>query len=82
MAIPESELCNRLKALRAEKGWTQADLAERAGVTRKTINTVEGGIFTPSTVLALRIARVFELPVEQVFRLTDELPHHLGSEWR
>lgn len=82
MTTTDAELRNRIKVLRAEKGWTQADLAERAGVTRKTINTVEGGIFTPSTVLALRIARVFEVPVEQVFRLADELPIHLSSEWK
>jgi len=79
--MPDNELRNRLKVLRAEKGWTQADLAERAGVTRKTINTVERNVFTPSTVLALRLARAFGVPVEEVFRLADELPHHMRSEW-
>lgn len=80
--MSDNELRNRLKVLRAEKGWTQADLAERAGVTRKTINTVEGSVFTPSTVLALRIARAFDMPVEQIFRLSEELPTHLRGEWR
>ena len=60
---------NRLKDLRAERGWTQAELAERVGVTRKTVNTVENGVFVPSTVLALKLARAFDLPVETLFRL-------------
>ncbi len=65
----ETELRNRLKERRAERGWTQADLAERAGVSRKTINTVENGVFTPSTVLALRLAAAFGLKVEDLFSL-------------
>lgn len=72
MADPQP-LHNRLKVLRAERDWTQAELARRVGVTRKTINTVERGVFVPSTVLALKIARAFELPLEQVFWL-DESP--------
>jgi putative transcriptional regulator len=63
------ELENRLKVLRAERDWTQEHLAELVGVTRKTINTVERGVFIPSTVLALRLARAFAVPVEQVFSL-------------
>jgi len=62
-------LRNRLREARAERGWTQADLAERVGVTRKTINTVENGVFVPSTVLALKLARVLETPVEGLFEL-------------
>ena len=62
-------LQNSLKDHRAARGWTQADLAERAGVTRKTINTVENGVFVPSTVLALRLAHAFEVPVETLFWL-------------
>jgi putative transcriptional regulator len=62
-------LTNRLKEARAERGWTQADLAERVGVTRKTINTVENGVFTPSTVLALKLARALETTVEALFQL-------------
>ena len=62
-------LRNSLKDHRAARGWTQADLAERAGVTRKTINTVENGVFTPSTTLALRLAQAFEVPVETLFWL-------------
>jgi len=67
--VSEPLLANRLKALRAERGWTQAELAERVGVTRKTVNTVENGVFTPSTVLALKMARAFDLPVETLFWL-------------
>lgn len=66
------ELGNAMKALRAEAGLTQAELAAQVGVTRKTINTVENGVFTPSALLALKIARVLGQPVEQVFWLTDQ----------
>lgn len=62
-------LKNRLKVLRAERDWTQAELADRIGVTRKTINTVERGVFVPSTVLALKLAREFDVPVEEIFEL-------------
>ena len=48
-----------------------ADLADAVGVSRKTINTIERGVFAPSAVLALRIARVFDKPVEEVFSLVD-----------
>jgi len=64
------ELNNRIKVLRAERDMTQADLANATGVTRKTINTIERGVFVPSTVLALRIARVFAVTLEEVFSLT------------
>ena len=64
-------LQNRIKVLRAERDWTQEQLADHVGVTRKTINTVERGVFVPSTVLALRLARVFGVPVENIFWLTD-----------
>jgi len=62
-------LGNRLNALRAERGLTQAALAELVGVSRKTINTVENGVFVPSALLALRIARALGRPVEEVFFL-------------
>ena len=71
MAHPE--LRNRLKVLRAERDWTQAGLADAVGVSRKTINTIERGVFAPSAVLALRIARVFGVAVEDVFTLVDDL---------
>ena len=61
-----------LRRMRKSNGLTQADLAARVGVTRKTINTVENGVFTPSALLALKIARALGQPVEQVFWLSDE----------
>jgi putative transcriptional regulator len=65
-------LLNRLHDLRTERGLTQAGLAELVGVSRKTINTVENGIFVPSTTLALKLARALGQPVESVFSLADE----------
>ncbi|MEQ8405229.1 MAG: helix-turn-helix transcriptional regulator [Oceanicaulis sp.] len=65
-------LGNHMKHLRAEAGLTQADLAAQVGVTRKTINTVENGVFTPSALLALKIARALGKPVEEVFYLSSE----------
>jgi putative transcriptional regulator len=62
-------LCNRLRELRGELGLTQAELAERVGVSRKTINTVENGVFVPSTLLALKLARALGRPVEEIFSL-------------
>jgi putative transcriptional regulator len=67
--VPDPALKNRLKDERARLGWTQADLAERVGVTRKTINTVENGVFTPSTVLALKLAAALGVSVEALFFL-------------
>jgi len=65
-------LGNRLLDIRTERGLTQAALAEAVGVSRKTINTVENGIFIPSTLLALKLARALGRPVEELFFLTDE----------
>jgi putative transcriptional regulator len=62
---------NRLREERLTRGWTQAELAELVGVSRKTINTIENGVFVPSTLLALKIARAFGLRVEDLFSLTD-----------
>lgn len=67
------QLGNRLKTMRSEAGLTQADLAEQVGVSRKTINTVENGIFVPSTLLALKLARALGAPVEAIFFLDDAL---------
>jgi putative transcriptional regulator len=62
-------LANRLKDARGEAGLTQAELAERVGVSRKTINTVENGVFTPSTLLALKLAAELGVAVEDLFWL-------------
>lgn len=65
-------LINCLKDERARLGLTQAELAGRVGVSRKTINTVENGVFIPSTVLALKLARALGPPVETLFKLSDQ----------
>jgi putative transcriptional regulator len=65
-------LLNSLKAERERLGLTQAALAERVGVSRKTINTVENGVFIPSTLLALKLAAALDRPVEALFRLGGE----------
>jgi len=64
--MPE-RLANRLKDRRTELGLTQAELAERVGVTRKTVNTVENSVFTPSATLAIKLAQALDLSVEQLF---------------
>ena len=61
---------NRLRVLRAERGWSQADLAERLEVSRQSVNAIETGKYDPSLPLAFRIARLFESSIEAIF--TDE----------
>ncbi|MBX9707642.1 MAG: helix-turn-helix transcriptional regulator [Caulobacteraceae bacterium] len=58
---------NRLKVLRAERNWSQADLAAALGVSRQTVNALETGRYDPSLPLAFKIARVFEQPIESIF---------------
>jgi putative transcriptional regulator len=62
---------NTLRIERAIKNITQGELAELIGVSRQTINTIESNKYVPSTVLALKIARVFNKPVEEIFLLED-----------
>ncbi len=66
---------NRLKVLRAERDWTQADLADALDVSRQTINAIEKGKFDPSLPLAFKIARLFNLKIEDIFQdeVTEEL---------
>ena len=65
------ELRTTLKVQRAMRDLTQADLAALAGITRKSINAIETGNMVPSTVLALKLARVLDVPVETLFSLVD-----------
>ena len=58
---------NRLKVLRAERDWTQEDLAQRAAVSRQTINAIETGKYNPSLDLAFVLAALFELSIEEIF---------------
>jgi putative transcriptional regulator len=62
---------NRIRLLRAEQGWSQGELADRVGVSRNSINSVENGKFDPSLPLAFRIAHAFGLAVEEVFDKDD-----------
>ena len=62
---------NRLKDLRTERNWTQADLAQHVSVSRQTINAIEKGKFDPSLPLAFRLAKLFDLKIEEIF--LDEL---------
>lgn len=58
---------NRLKVLRAERDWSQQDLADRLGVSRQSVNAIEKGRYDPSLPLAFSISDVFELPIEKIF---------------
>lgn len=66
-----AEFTNQIKVQRAIKNITQEELASKIGVTRKTINTIETCKFVPSTILAIRLARFFEVKVEELFILTE-----------
>jgi putative transcriptional regulator len=63
---------NKIRVARAEVRMTQQQLAEAAGVSRQTINAIESGKFVPSTVLALKMAKIFGKSVEEIFQLEDE----------
>jgi len=63
---------NRLRVLRAERGWSQAELADRLDVSRQAVNAIETGKYDPSLPLAFKLARLFEQPIEQIF--SDENP--------
>jgi len=58
---------NRLKVLRAERDWSQGDLAERLGISRQSVNAIETGKYDPSLPLAFRIAELFGLAIEEIF---------------
>jgi putative transcriptional regulator len=64
---PEVQMKNRLRVLRAESNWSQADLAQRLEVSRQSVNAIETGKFDPSLPLAFRLARLFKMPIEQIF---------------
>ena len=64
MEIP---MKNQLKVLRAMRNWSQADLASRLNVSRQTVNAMETGKYDPSLPLAFKVARLFQMPVEQIF---------------
>ena len=67
----ENKIRNTLKVQRAKRDLTQGQLAELVGVTRKTINTVENGVYIPSTYLALKLSQTLDVPVEDLFQLDE-----------
>ena len=71
MGRNHKKLKNNLEELRREAGLTQQDLSEKAEVSRKSINAIENGIYVPSTVLALKIAKTLKCKVENLFKLPD-----------
>ena len=73
MSFPE-----RVVTLRKQKGWTQQQLADQVGVTRQTVNAIEGGKYSPSLEVAFRIAHVFGEPLEEVFQFVDAEPGRRG----
>ena len=58
---------NRLRVLRAERGWSQAELGGRLGVSRQAVNAIETGKYDPSLPLAFKLARLFSMPIEEIF---------------
>jgi putative transcriptional regulator len=62
---------NKLRELRAERGWSQADLAARLQVSRQSVNAIETGKFDPSLPLAFLLAKLFNAPIEQLFQFED-----------
>ncbi|HAY84210.1 MAG TPA: transcriptional regulator [Chloroflexi bacterium] len=67
----DKSLHNTLKVQRAKHNLTQGQLAELIGVTRKTLNTIENGVYIPSTYLALKLSQVLSVPVEELFQLDE-----------
>lgn len=63
---------NRLEELRNQKGWTQQELADQVAVSRQTIISLESGRYNPSILLAFRLARLFEMPIEDLFSYNEE----------
>jgi putative transcriptional regulator len=62
---------NRLRELRAAKEWSQADLADKLGVSRQTVNAIETEKYDPSLPLAFKVARLFKKPIEEIFELDE-----------
>ena len=63
----EDDVKNRLKVLRAERDWSQAELGARLGVSRQAVNAIETGKYDPSLPLAFKLSRLFEVPIEEIF---------------
>jgi putative transcriptional regulator len=72
LMLERIDMKNRIRVLRAERNWTQADLAERLDVSRNSVNSIENGKYDPSLPLAFRIADVFGLRIEDIFQKGDK----------
>jgi putative transcriptional regulator len=72
-----AQVRNRLRVLRAERGWSQAELGGRAGVSRQAVNAIETGRHDPSLPLAFKLARLFALTIEEIFDQDGQ-----GESWR
>jgi len=72
-------MTNRLRVLRADRSWSQADLAAKLGVSRQTINAIETGRYHPSLPLAFHIAGLFACRIEDVFQPDGERPQETGT---
>jgi len=70
--MDNTKLKNEIRVFRAKHNISQRELAEEIGVTRKTINTIETGRFVPSTILAMKLAKFFQVTVEEIFELEEE----------
>ncbi|XXF10458.1 helix-turn-helix transcriptional regulator [Pseudomonas sp. D2-3] len=64
-------MINQVRELRSQRGWSQAELGERLGVSRQTVNAIETGRYDPSLPLAFKIARLFERPIEAIFQAPE-----------
>lgn len=73
---------NRLRVLRAGRGWSQAELAQRLRVSRQTVNAIETGKYDPSLPLAFRIAKIFSKPIEAIFELDSETADSKRSQMK
>jgi putative transcriptional regulator len=62
---------NKLKVMRAERNWSQAELADLLGVSRQAVNAIENGKYDPSIRLAFKLARLFEMPIEDIFEMEE-----------
>ena len=69
-------LKNRLRVLRAERGWSQAELGDRLGVSRQAVNAIETGKYDPSLPLAFKVGRLFEMRIEEIFDDDGGTPTH------
>ena len=76
--MTKKPLENKIKVYRAINDWTQEELAGRVNVTRKTINTIENGKYSPSAYLAIKIARAFSVTVEEIFQIDEEQESNQG----